>query len=154
MVARVSCCLRELSEGDRSLEVRFGRFLGNDRVTIDDLIEGWSERTASAAAGRHVLAIQDTSEINFPTTADHRRGLGEIGKGVGRGVLVHAMVAVDADSGACLGLVGGATRWLVERGVSDHMRRHPDTVFDAPVLTPAGWTAIGRRPVGMSPALA
>ena len=107
MVARVSCCLRELSEGDRSLEVRFGRFLGNDRVGIDDLIEGWSARTASAADGRHVLAIQDTSEINFPTTADHRRGLGEIGKGVGRGVLVHAMVAVDADSGACLGLVGG-----------------------------------------------
>src|SRR5208282_2785846 len=49
-----------------------------------------------AAVGRHVLAIQDTSEINFRTTSERRRGLGEIGKGVGRGVLVHAMLALDA----------------------------------------------------------
>jgi hypothetical protein len=48
-----------------------------------------------------------SSEINFPTTAARRRGLGEIGKGVGRGVLVHGMLALDADSGSCLGLVAG-----------------------------------------------
>ena len=31
----------------------------------------------------------------------------EVGKGNARGVLLHAMMAVDADSGACLGLTGG-----------------------------------------------
>jgi hypothetical protein len=107
MVARASACLRRLSGGWRSQEVRFGRFLRNDKVTVARLIEGWSEQTTPAAAGRHVLAIQDTSEINFATTPGRRRGLGEIGKGVGRGLLVHAMVAVDADTGSCLGLVGG-----------------------------------------------
>jgi hypothetical protein len=107
LVARANVCLRQLSDGQRAQEVRFNRLLGNDRVTVARLIEGWSEQTALASAGRHVLAIQDTREINFATTAARRRGLGEIGKGVGRGLLVHAMVALDADNGSCLGLVAG-----------------------------------------------
>ena len=110
IVVRQTICLRLLSEGDRAQEVAFGRFLANEKVTPERLIEGWSEQTESAAAGRHVLAIQDTSEINFKTKPGRRRGLGEIGKGSGRGVLVHAMVAVDADNGSCLGLVGGSVR--------------------------------------------
>ncbi len=70
-------------------------------------MRGWSEPTIAAASGRHVLAIQDTSEINFRTRAGRDRGLGVIGKGVGRGILLHPMIAVDADSKQCLGLVGG-----------------------------------------------
>ncbi len=107
MVARESACLRRLGGGRRSQEVRFGRFLANDKVTIERLLEGWSEQTAPAATGRHVLAIQDTSEFNFATTPAYRRGLGEIGKGVGRGLLIHAMLAVDADNEHVLGLVAG-----------------------------------------------
>jgi hypothetical protein len=107
MVTRASVCVRRISGGKRSQQVRFGRFLSNGKVTIDRLIEGWRERTAPAAAGRHVLAIQDTSEINFRTTPERQRGLGEIGKGVGRGVLMHAMLALDAVNGSCLGLVAG-----------------------------------------------
>lgn len=107
MVARESACLRRLSGGRRSQEVRFGRFLANDKVTIERLLEGWSEQTEPAASGRHVVAIQDTSEFNLATTPRRRRGLGEIGKGVGHGLLVHAMLAVDADSAHVLGLVAG-----------------------------------------------
>lgn len=70
-------------------------------------MQGWSEETVAAAAGRHVLAIQDTSEINFRTREGRDRGLGVIGKGVGRGILLHPMIAIDADSQECLGLVGG-----------------------------------------------
>jgi Transposase DDE domain len=107
MVAGKDVCLRRLSEGDRALEVRFNRFLGNDKVTAERIIESWSESTVAAAAGRHVLAIQDTSEIHFNTTSQRRRGLGEIGKGNHHGVLLHPMLAVDADNGACLGLLSG-----------------------------------------------
>jgi hypothetical protein len=107
MVAGKSVCLRRLAKGVRGLEVRFNRFLGNEKVTTGRLIEGWSEGIAAATAGRHVLAIQDTSEINFPTTAERRRGLGETGHGNGRGVLLHPMLVVDAANGSCLGLVGG-----------------------------------------------
>lgn len=107
MVAGKDVCLRRLSKGDRALEVRFNRLLGNTKVTTDRIIESWSEGTVAAVEGRHVLAIQDTSEINFATTAIRRRGLGEIGKGNGRGVLLHPMLAVDAESGTCLGLLSG-----------------------------------------------
>jgi len=103
MVGRKSVCLRRLARGRRSEIVRFGRLLANPRVTVERLIEGWGVQTATACAGRHVLAIQDTSEFNFRTTAERRRGLGEIGKGVGRGLLLHAMVAVDAQTSGCLG---------------------------------------------------
>lgn len=74
---------------------------------MEALLAGWGEQTAVAAVGRHVLAIQDTSEINFRTKPERRRGLGEIGKGTGHGLLLHAMVAVDAESDVCLGLVAG-----------------------------------------------
>ena len=87
--------------------MRFGRFLANRRVTVERLIEGWSDQTRHAVAGRHVLAIQDTSEIKFTTTEDDRRGLGKVKKGNSYGVLLHAMLAVDADSGSALGLVAG-----------------------------------------------
>jgi len=107
MVAGKDVCLRRLAKGSRAQEVRFNRFLGNPKVTAARVIESWSEGTVAAAEGRHVLAIQDTSEINFATTAKRRRGLGEIGKGNGRGVLLHPMLAVDADHGSCLGLLSG-----------------------------------------------
>src|SRR5882724_2831447 len=107
MVAHGTVCVRQLAQSERSQEMRFGRFLANQRVTVDRLIEGWSEQTRHAVGGRHVLAIQDTSEIKFATTEDDRRGLGKVKKGKSHGVLLHAMLAVDADSGAALGLVAG-----------------------------------------------
>ena len=107
MVAGKDVCLRRLARGVRAREVRFNRFLGNAKVTTERVIESWSEGTALAADGRHILAIQDTSEINFSTTAERRRGLGETGHGNGRGVLLHPMLAVDAENGSCLGLLSG-----------------------------------------------
>jgi len=107
MVSRQTVCLRRLG-GSRGGELRAGRFLANPRVTAEQIVAGWSQLTGPACAGRHVLAIQDSTEVRFPTTAQRRRGLGPIGHGNIHGVLVHAMLAVDADSGACLGLVGGA----------------------------------------------
>ena len=85
-----------MAGGERRGIVGFSRFLANPRVTVDSLIEGWGALTSSACSGRHVLAIQDTSEINFTTTPARRRGLGEIGKGNGRGVLLHAMLGLVA----------------------------------------------------------
>lgn len=107
MVTRASSCLRRAAGGDRAKIIQYGRLLDNDKVSLEALLAGWGEQTAVAAAGRHVLAIQDTSEINFKTKPQRRRGLGEIGKGTGHGLLLHAMLAVDADSDVCFGLVAG-----------------------------------------------
>ena len=106
MSSRKTVCLRRLG-GDRKGELQAGRFFASPRVTAAKLVAGWSDLTGAACAGRHVLAIQDRSEVKFPTTAQRRRGLGPVGKGNAYGVLVHAMIAVDATSGSCLGLVGG-----------------------------------------------
>jgi Transposase DDE domain len=87
------------------------------------VIESWSEGTAVAVEGRHVLAIQDTSEINFATTAQRRRGLGEIGHGNTRGVLLHPMLAVDAKSGSCFGLLSGEVWTRKGRRTVSHDQR-------------------------------
>jgi hypothetical protein len=108
MVQLGTSCLRRLSQGRPTVEIRFGRLLRHPKVTLERLISGWSAGTAAAVAGRHILAIQDTTELNFRTNADHDRGLGAIGKGVGRGLLLHPMIALDAGTGECLGLVGGS----------------------------------------------
>jgi hypothetical protein len=123
MVARKSVCLRRAAGGKRSQIVRYGRFLDNRKVTVSSLIEGWGKRTAVAAAGRHVLAIQDTSEINFRTSKEHRRGLGEIARGNSYGVLLHAMLAIDAQSGDSLGLVAGEIWTRQGRQVIAHDKR-------------------------------
>lgn len=124
---RPSVCLRRLGEGKRRQEVGFGRFLANPKVTVDRLIAGWSDQTAAACAGRHVLAIQDTSEISFHTTSKRRRGLGEIGKGGRpRGLLLHAMLALDAETGTCLGLAGGQIWNRSGRVKNDRHERRPE----------------------------
>lgn len=143
MVAGKNVCLRQLSRGDRSLEVRFNRFLGHDKVTTERIIESWSESTVAAVEGRHVLAIQDTSEIHFNTTPQRRRGLGEIGHGNSHGVLLHPLLAVDADNGTCLGLLTGEV-WTREgrRTVSHDSRELSDKESQR-------WsaTALGAKPL-------
>jgi hypothetical protein len=99
-------CLRRLG-GSRSGELRIGRFFASEKVSAKKIVADWGRLTGPASAGRHVLAIQDTCEVKFPTTTQRRRDLGPVKKGNAYGVLVHAMIAVDAPTGACLGLVGG-----------------------------------------------
>jgi hypothetical protein len=116
MLCTRSVCLRQMAGGDWATNMSFWRFVNNAQVTTGKLIEGWSLQTPTAVSGRHVLAIQDTSEIKFHTQRGRRRGLGKVGKGNARGVLLHAMMAVDADSGVCLGLTGGKV-WTRKRKV-------------------------------------
>jgi hypothetical protein len=123
MVSRQSVCLRRLAGGSRGGIVGFHRFLANPKVTAGRLVEGWGAEASEACAGRHVLAIQDTSEINFTTREGRRRGLGEIGKGSGHGLLLHAMIGVDAVTGGLLGLVTGKIWTRDGRVQSPHAKR-------------------------------
>ena len=106
MVARARICLRRLAGGRRSGIVGFPRFLANPRVTVAALLDGWGAEHTPRCEGRHILAIQD-SNLNFKTTRERSRGLGEIGKGSGRGILLHAMPGVDAETGGILGRIWG-----------------------------------------------
>src|ERR1700731_3897157 len=123
MVARKTVCLRRLG-GSRRGEEQAGRFFANPKVTAAKIVEGWSLRTGAAVTGRHILAIQDTTEVKFPTNAQRRRGLGPVKKGNAYGVVAHVMIAVDADSHACLGLVGGEVHTR-DGVVTEHHRDRP-----------------------------
>src|SRR5450755_2922931 len=94
---------------DRGGELAAHRVLSSTRVTPDATLRCLSQRTAAAVAGRRIVAAQDTTEVNFP--GRQSRGLGPAGNRNRRlpiqtpGFLIHAMIAVDADADAVLGLV-------------------------------------------------
>ncbi len=75
--------------GDRAGEIRLTRLLRNAAVTPQAMIAEAASRTGARCAGLHVLAIQDTTVV---------RSEG------GGGLYLHPTLAVDAASGAILGL--------------------------------------------------
>ena len=78
--------------GNRAGEIRLTRLLRNAAVTPEAMVAEAAARTAvrmKECRGRHVLAIQDTTVV---------RSQG------GGGLYLHVAVAVDAESGALLGL--------------------------------------------------
>ena len=80
--------------GSRAGEIRITRFLRNPAVTIAEMVATAAARTAARAAGRHVLAIQDTTTVR--------------GEAEGRGIALHPVIAVDAVEGTLLGLIAAA----------------------------------------------
>ena len=105
MVGHGSCTIRRLGEG-RAGVVGFSRFLGNSKVKAEEIVATASDALGEAARGQHVLAIQDTTEVNYQHHAGRVRGLGPAGNGRDRGLFVHPVIAVSAEDGALLGLAG------------------------------------------------
>jgi hypothetical protein len=106
MRARRTVCLRRLGAGHAG-EVRYSRFLNSAQVTAAEMLATAATHCATRVAGRHVLAIQDTSEINYQAHAGRCRGLGLAGNGSDLGFFVHPCLAVDAAHGGIIGLAGG-----------------------------------------------
>ena len=77
--------------GSRAGEVRIGRFLRNDKVTVEKIVAQAAAGTASRVDGLHVLAIQDTTSFRDD--------------GLGNSLVGHATIAVEGEHGALLGLV-------------------------------------------------
>jgi hypothetical protein len=118
--------------GKRAGEVQFTRFLRNAKVTIGEIVAEAAAQTAKRVGGRHVLAIQDTTSL---------RDAG------GRSLQAHPLIAVDAESGAPLGLAhaaflsraGGKRGSRKERGIADkESRRWLDGAEAAAALGAAG----------------
>ena len=123
MHERQSVCIRRLAD-DRAEQVRFGRFLSNKDVTVAEMIASRALLTAAAAVGRDVLALHDTSEINYQAQRRRKRSLGTVGNGTDVGLFVHPVLAVDAQDGQCLGLVG-ARIWRRTTGKAADYRKLP-----------------------------
>lgn len=103
MCARQTVCLRKLGD-NRAEKTRLRRFLINKEVTVERMLARQRARIAEHVRDRHILAIQDTSEINYQAKSGRKRGLGTVGNGRDAGLFVHPMLTVDAETGHCLGL--------------------------------------------------
>ena len=103
VVAKNSLVLRTIG-GGRAGEIATGRYLDSDAVTFHSIVASAAARTLAAARGRPVLAIQDTTEINFSGRAAKRKGLGPAGDGVSPGFFCHPTLLVDIEHEAVLGI--------------------------------------------------
>jgi len=91
--------------GNRAGEIAAHRFLDADSVSPEGLLEWTRERTLEAARGLRIVAIQDTTEINFSGRDAKRHGLGPAGDGKAKGFFIHPLIAVDGDSDCLLGII-------------------------------------------------
>jgi len=107
-----SVSLRKIAE-NRAMEVRFGRFLSNEKVTVNEIKEQQISQTNKLVAGRHILGIQDTTELNYQAHAGRVQGLGPVGNGKDLGLFLHPLLALDAKSSCCLGF-GAIQTWIRE----------------------------------------
>lgn len=126
LAALVRCrtvCLRRLG-GDRAGQVRFGRFLHNAAVTAGEMVATAAAHTARAAKERHVLAIQDTTELNFSGHVRSKRGFGTVGNGIDIGLFMHPVVVADAGTGGLIGLVAALVHNRTKRSAK-HRRERP-----------------------------
>lgn len=119
MIERGTVCLRQLSD-DRATQRRIHRLLEHSNVTPQEIIRHGCGRTGKAAAGRHVLAIQDTSEFDFSAHQGRTAGLGPTSGGKGYGLFLHPVLAVDAQNQDCLGIAHLQT-W--SREIADEPKR-------------------------------
>jgi hypothetical protein len=120
-----SMCLRELAD-NRNQELQFGRFLDNSAVSRHEILVAAGRQTAERGAGRHVLVLADTSECNYADHKGSKRGFGTVGNGRDIGVFVHPLVAVDADQGGVIGLVGAEVINRTGGKARDHKMRPAD----------------------------
>lgn len=118
--------LRQIGE-TRAGEMAVSRFLSSPHVSVDRIVRTLAARTAGQCAGRRVLAVQDTTEINFSGRDKKRRGFGAGGDGKTPGFFIHPVIAVDVETEAVAGLVDAAI-WTRSRrpGTARRSRRFED----------------------------
>src|SRR3984885_2706567 len=105
MGKNTTTCIHALAD-DRKQELTFGRFLHQGTAGFGEMLTTPGRFTGRRAAGRHVLAIQDTTEFNFPRHAGSKHGFGRSGNDRDLGLFLHPTIAVDAVHGGIIGLVG------------------------------------------------
>jgi hypothetical protein len=123
VVALGTVVLRRLGE-TRSGEMAVHRFLSSPYVSTQNIVSTCAARTAAQCRGRRILAVQDTSEINFAGRDAKRRGFGPAGDGKTPGFFIHPVIAVDVASEAVIGLIDAAI-WTRPKGERAPRRERP-----------------------------
>lgn len=118
-------CLHRLAK-DRLQTRQFGEFLANGMVSTQEMVTYAGRQTGTRVAGRHVLALNDTTELHFATHVASKRGFGAGGNGVDPGLFLHPLLAVDADDGGIVGLVDCIVMNRVAGKVTPRHKRSAD----------------------------
>ena len=101
---RAADALARRQETETLYQLSLDLFANSTRSTLNSLSTA-AERTLTAARGHCVVAVHDTTEINFKDRGARRTGLGPAGDGVSPGFFCHPLMLVDAEHEAVLGLV-------------------------------------------------
>lgn len=123
IAAEGALVLRRIGE-TRAGEMAMHGFLSSPHVSVTGIVETAAARTAKQCIGRRVLAVQDTTEINFAGRAKKRRGFGPAGDGKTPGFFIHPVIAVDVETEAVVGLVDAAI-WTRSRARKAERRDRP-----------------------------
>ena len=105
LIIRKSSSIRELSNS-RKEQIANYRFLNNGRVSEEELIRNLATECGKRVSGRHVLCIQDTSEINLNSHEGRLKpdtGVGLIGNNKSIGFFLHPTIVIDAERSHALG---------------------------------------------------
>lgn len=95
-------CIKKLSS-NRAEEVKFGRWLRNKKMQSHHLIQEETNRVREIVSDRHILALQDTTELNYQSNAGRLKDLGVGFNGSDKGLFLHPTLLVDADTYGGLG---------------------------------------------------
>lgn len=98
-------------------------------------------RLAPLVEGRHVLTIQDTTEVNFAAHARRARGLGLVGNGVDQGFFMHPLLVAEASPGGGIIGLAGAEIWCRHKRKAANYRRQPIETKESYRWIAAGETA-------------
>lgn len=102
MINRETAILNRLSDERASL-VGSCRFFGNEKVSSEALLREAAFRCGNAAKGSEVLAIQDTSEINFRRHSGRLSRqdseLGPVGNNKDIGFFIHPVLVLNSQDG-------------------------------------------------------
>ena len=125
VVSTGTLVLRKLGE-TRAGEKAVHRFLSSPYVCVERIVETLASRTAAQCAGRRIVAVQDTTEINFAGRDKKRRGFGPAGDGATPGFFIHPVIAIDVESEAVVGLVDAAIWTRAQERVAARRSRTPE----------------------------
>jgi hypothetical protein len=107
MIEKETAVLNQLSNNRAEL-VGASRFFNNISVTEEAIIEESAKRCKNAVVGRHVLAIQDTSEINYEShrgkLSNHDPELGAVGNDKDIGFFIHPVLVLERESAGPKGI--------------------------------------------------
>jgi hypothetical protein len=101
---KLTTCIKALG-GNRATEVAFSRFLGNENVEPESISNALSKKTNDSCSGKsHVLCIQDTVQLTYPTQASIKEEFGPTGDANTKGLFVHPGIIVDATNRDVMGV--------------------------------------------------